>query len=463
MKKFFAIALALLLILGISAALAEESEPTKYTSGDYRYILLPDGTAEITDYTGKDTALSIPAQLDGYTVTSIGDRVFLFWRDLTEITLPEGLTSIGNSAFSFCESLTKITLPEGLKSIGEGAFLYCESLTEIVIPDSVTAMGVNPFAYCSKLTQIRVSPDNAAFAAIDGVLFHKQEKKLVSYPKGKPGETYAVPQGIAAIGDSAFSSCGSLTEITLPEGLKSIGYEAFSYCDGLKEITLPEGLTSIGHSAFSFCEGLTEIVIPDSVTAMGVNPFVDCSKLTQIKISPDNAVFASIDGVLFHKQEKKLVSYPMGKPGEAYAVPQGIAAIGEYAFSSCDGLTEITLPEGLTSIGYGAFSYCDGLKEITLPEGLTSIEEYAFYYCDGLKEITLPAGLMSIGDRAFYSCYGLKEITLPETLKEIGEDAFDECPEDALFTVVRDSYAAKWCKENGKNYTYPDANDWLLN
>ena len=144
--------------------------------------------------------------------------------------------------------------------------------------------------------------------------------------------------------------------------------------------------------------------------------------------------------MLFHKQEKKLVIYPKGKPEETYAVPQGIAAIGDYAFSYCESLTEITLPEGLTSIG-----------------------DYAFCSCKSLTKITLPEGLTSIGEAAFSSCEGLTEITLPETLKEIGEDAFHRCPEDALFTVVRGSYAAKWCKENGKEYTYSDANDWLLN
>ena len=358
MKKFFAIALALLLILGISAALAEESEPTVYTSGDYQYILLPDGTAEITDYTGKDTVLSIPAQLDGYTVTSIGDRAFIFCGGLTEITLPEGLTSIGDEAFFACGSLTEITLPVGLKSIGESAFSYCEGLKEITLP-----------------------------------------------------------AGLTSIGDRAFQFCAGLTEITFPEGLTSIGAAAFAYCNGLTEITLPEGLTSIGNYAFDLCGSLTEITIPDSVTEMGGNPFSDYGKLTQIKVSPDHAVFASIDGVLFHKQEKKLICYPRGKPGETYAVPQGIAAIGNDAFSYCESLTEITLPEGLTSIGEDAFFYCKGLTAITLPE----------------------------------------------TLAEIGKDAFNGCPEDALFTVVRGSYAARWCKENGKSYTYTDANDRLLN
>ena len=149
-------------------------------------------------------------------------------------------------------------------------------------------------------------------------------------------------------------------------------------------------------------------------------------------------MFATIDGVLFNKTEKKLVCYPYGFTATEYQVPKGIRSIGDYAFYSCKSLTAITLPEGLTSIGDSAFIGCRSLAAITLPESVTSI-----------------------GELAFSSCSSLTAITLPESLESIGTDAFADCPKNMQFTVVRDSYAAKWCKENGLNYTYPDALDWL--
>jgi len=58
------------------------------------------------------------------------------------------------------------------------------------------------------------------------------------------------------------------------------------------------------------------------------------------------------------------------------------------------------------------------------------------------------------------------ELIVPDTLDGyivtgIGEDAFYHCLKNAVFTVVRDSWAAQWCKENGLNYTYTDSLDWL--
>ena len=108
-------------------------------------------------------------------------------------------------------------------------------------------------------------------------------------------------------------------------------------------------------------------------------------------------------------------------------LPQGITALGEYAFSKCSALTSITLPEGLTSIGNYAFQNCTDLTSIDLPDGLKSIEMYTFYNCTALKSITLPKELTTIGDYAFRDCTALKSITLPKELTTIGDYAFRDC------------------------------------
>ena len=108
-------------------------------------------------------------------------------------------------------------------------------------------------------------------------------------------------------------------------------------------------------------------------------------------------------------------------------LPQGITALGEYAFRSCSALTTVTLPETLTSIGTYAFYNCAALKSITLPDGLESIGNYAFQSCISLTSIDLPDGLKSIGDFAFMSCTSLTSITLPEGVTSIGNSAFSNC------------------------------------
>ena len=60
MKKLLVIALILALCLGCVGTWAEETEAEVFSSGDFKYILLEDGTAEITYYSGRSETLEIP-------------------------------------------------------------------------------------------------------------------------------------------------------------------------------------------------------------------------------------------------------------------------------------------------------------------------------------------------------------------------------------------------------------------
>ncbi|MGI6635685.1 MAG: leucine-rich repeat protein [Christensenellales bacterium] len=503
MKKFLIWLLAAaLLATGCAvqihiASASGSGDNEERVSGNFTYTLNDSGEAIITGYNGDDSELTVPKKVDNYPVVeigadaffgcdslirvslpeglqSIGDWAFYSCDSLTSITLPEGVHSIGDHAFYSCASLTSITLPEGLHSIGGGAFSRCTSLTSITLPNSLKAMGQNPFVRTK--AEWSLSQDHPHFALVDGMLIDKGEKRLVSYSYGKLAENCVVPEGVHSIGDYAFFSCASLTSITLPEGLHSIGGYAFSYCDSLTSITLP-----------------------NSLKAMGTNPFLGTK--AELSLSPNHPHFALLDGMLFHKGERRLVYYPFDSLAgicevpegtlhigsrafydtmalRTVVLPEGLQSIGDWAFSECDNLTNITLPEGLHSIGDHAFFSCASLTSITLPEGLHSIGSEAFFSCASLTSITLPKGLHSIGSWAFYDCDSLTSITLPEGLQGIGDwafsdcnnltilnipasvitigrEAFNECPALTL-TVVPDSPGAAYANENNIPFVYAE-------
>ena len=64
------------LLLMATCAFAEEAEPTVYTTWDWEYVLLADGTVEIVGYTGNAKELTVPAEINGCVVTSIGESAF---------------------------------------------------------------------------------------------------------------------------------------------------------------------------------------------------------------------------------------------------------------------------------------------------------------------------------------------------------------------------------------------------
>ena len=262
-----------------------------------------------------------------------------------------------------------------------------------------------------------------------------------------------------------------------PEVLTSGDYEYIVQEDGTAEITRYRGkdkqltipatldghkIASIGETAFSWCTSLTDITIPDSVTNIGQNPFKHCDKLISINVSPEHPDLATIDGVLFSKPDKRLICYPCAYTDISYTIPTGTLIIGDYAFNSCSTLTSIMIPDSVTSIGEFAFTNCSSLASVTIPDSVTSIGDGAFYSCSSLTSITIPESVTSIGDYAFDSCSSLTSITIPDSVTSIGKDAFAECPKITL-TVGRDSYALQYCIDNNLKYMYPDSLDWLNN
>ena len=206
--------------------------------------------------------------------------------------------------------------------------------------------------------------------------------------------------GVTSIGNTAFSSCYSLSSITIPDGVTSIGNCAFGFCSSLSSITIPDGVTSIGNGAFAFCSSLSSITIPDGVTS-----------------------------------------------------------IGNSAFSDCYGLSSITIPDGVTSIGNGAFSSCYSLSSITIPDGVTSISNSAFSSCSSLLSITISDGVTSISNSAFSGCYGLAHIYfLPTTPPSVSNsNAFTDIPTDCVIHVPVGSLSAYTSATNypsSSTYTY---------
>ena len=389
------------------------------TYGDLEYSVLGDGTVEITDYNGSAEKVDIPAEIDGKSVTSIGDWAFSGCDSLTNITIPNSVTGIGGSAFEECTSLTSITIPDSVTWISDSAFSSCTSLTSITIPDSVTQIGDYVFLGCTNLIEIEVETGNKGYSSDNGVLFNKNKTEIICYPAGIKDTKYLIPSSVTSIGKRAFQDCSNLTNIKIPDRVSYIDSMAFVGCTSLTAINVEtenqnhvsvngvlynkdkttlecypagkkdknyeilDGVTNIYMFAFSDCVNLISITIPDSIVSIDSWVFSGCTNLAEIKVSNVNPNYISVNGVLYNKNKTTIVWYPTGKKDKNYRILDGVTNINEYAFRECINLTSIIIPVTVTEIGRSAFVGCSSLMNVTIPDNVIVINKCAFgYYYD---------------------------------------------------------------------------------
>ena len=158
-------------------------------------------------------------------ITAIGKEVFYNFEKLKHVDIANSVEVIGQSAFSYCGNLENILLPESLTSIGQSAFSGCYSLKSIAIPEWVSEIGTNAFSGCSRLEKIEVAEENKFFFSNQGVLFDKEQKNLIIFPKGYKAASFIVPDTVKAVKQYAFSG-GSALKSLIFEGDAPSGLQA---------------------------------------------------------------------------------------------------------------------------------------------------------------------------------------------------------------------------------------------
>ncbi len=272
-----------------------------------------------------------------------------------------------------------------------------------------------------------------------------------------------INSGVTSIGEYAFYNSDTIMSITISESVTNICERAFYDCINLINITLPKEVTNIGVCAFYGCDSILNITIPSGVTNIGVWAFSNCLSLENIVVDSDNDYYSSIDGVLFDKNNSKLIQYPIGNTRTSYTIPDNVKAIGDSAFEYCDNLMSITIPDGVTTIGSYAFKYCTELISISMPDSITWLANYAFERCHSLKNVVIPNGVKTIYRQTFMYCYSLENVVIPDGVTSIGENAFAYCDSLTDITIPHSvtsiGRGAFSYSSNLKNIIVDDAND----
>lgn len=350
---------------------------------------------DVLEYTGTEGTNS--TSITTYLANSIPQRAFYNATtltgkiNLTHFLFPNLITSIANGAFRGCTSLSSVEIPSTVTQIGNAAFRSCSALETVKIPSSIGALGDYLF-------------NDSGLSSIE------------------------IPSSVTSIGTWTFGNCKNLKSINLPSSITTIGNAAFGN-SGLKSIDLPNGVTSIGSWAFQVCDSLTSISIPATVNHIGFCAFVFNNALTSFQVANDNALFSSVDGVLFDKNQNKLLYFPGGK-GDSYQIPVGVTLVDTAAF------------EG---------SYL--IKNVIIPSTVTTFSPEVFYFCTNLSSINIPASVTSIGGYSFYNCYNLK------TIYANAPTPVDLSASDSVFSWIDKNQCVLYVPAGSKTL-YQTANQW---
>ena len=382
-------------VTSLAATLTVQNEFT-YTNnyGIWTYTINPDGrTLTIINYRGAGGDVTIPTDINGLTVNTIGQSAFSN-SGLTSVTIGTNITSIGDYAFVYCYGLTSVTIPGSVTNLGAYAFAFC----------------TNPnLAVVSSLTNVFFT-GNAPVAASTVFWGSGQGGLTVYYLPGTTGwgSTFAggptvrlsLSPTIVVPPESQTVLAGSAVELeAVAGGAPPLVYQWFFDGQALADAT--NFFLKFDDVPGSQSGAYTVVVTNSygSVTSLEANLNVQIECLYTNNYGTWTYT-TNVDG-----QALTIIGYS-GSGGEV-TIPTDINGltvngIGQSVFFDSD-VTGVTVGTNITSIGVYAFAECSRLTSMTIPGSVTNIGAWAFAWCGNLTNLSFAGNAPTTASYAFWA------------------------------------------------------------
>ena len=243
-KKFFGRTLSVILTVFLLVGAIPIAEVSAVEKTDqFEYILLDDGTIEVTKYIGNDINVVIPEEIDGKIVTKI--YALCFRNEDNRYNIKNITISKNINEFTFSPFFN------GEMSEASGC------LQELI-----------------NLESIVVDKNNQIYASESGILFNKDLTKLLYYPNHKSDEEYVVKSSVSKLGRSSISYNVFLKRLKFESFLTFIDEDAITNCK-IEEAEYPVYLNNPEYlSLYTFCKELKKVYISKEVEHMNDEDFM---------------------------------------------------------------------------------------------------------------------------------------------------------------------------------------------
>ena len=148
--------------------------------------------------------------------------------------------------FNFIESVTTIYLPKTIELIGD-TMTYSEMSEEY---HEIYDYDVNfAFSGSPNLQNIYIDKQNPNYTSVDGVLYTKDLKTIITCPQGRSEEQSSAIDGCEHIGRCAYYGCTNIKKIDFPNTIKTIGNLAFYKIRNLETLYIKDSVEYLGNYA----------------------------------------------------------------------------------------------------------------------------------------------------------------------------------------------------------------------
>ncbi len=224
---------------------------------------------------------------------------------------------------------------------------------------------------------------------------------------------------------------GAIKSITIPSNIQVIEEGAFRYCTQLEQINCTS------NSNFKFSSGMLYYT-KEVKKGFYVDPKGTISKYDEAGEQVDMP--EGYDRMETPDITVKKMLLCCTKDNQQISIPDGVDAIGAYAFYNANGyrekLNSVTLPTSIKYIGDYAFYGCgslaymsstqtaEGENSFNIPYETVYIGDFAFMRCASIRSLNLPANLWGVGACAFLNCGNLKQVYVPDNVYWLGTWSF---------------------------------------
>ena len=388
-----------------------------------------------------------------YNVTVIGNEAFFKCSELTKISIPNSITSIESYAFKSCTNLTSVnitdieswcrisfkdkdsnplayahhlyidgkevtdlTIPDGVESILPYAFYGCSGLSSVTLSNNVKTVGGS--AFCG--TNLNRFVVGIGVLKFDGYIFGDNSNNVICPIKtiwltNTPPNNYSAVEGVVNyVANNQYTRLNNKKEYKFLSSMFEV--------DGVVYVPVSPSDRTCDAIDCVYDVSKTEVDIKSTVTNQGIDlKVLDVQPYTLYGNTNLQKASFDISGTI-----GKYVFYNCNNLAKVI-LGNNILGIDEYAFRGCSKLESVVIPDAVKTIGQSAFAGCSSMTSVIIGNGTEAINQCAFSDCSNLTSAVIGNGTFTIEQSAFSGCSALSKISIPGSVSYIGDHAFRGC------------------------------------